>query len=807
MIIPKSARFGVLAAPLAALISCASDGSAAGPGASSASAETGAASQAITDTRARTSTRVAAGGHHSCVVDDQARVYCWGQNSDGQLGVDPAVTPSSTTPVLVPGLQHVLQVSAGDRHTCAVAADGQVWCWGANDRGQLGNGSATPAFVYVPSLIVGVFGVSGRYVQVAAGGQHTCAIRDVSGATTGTGGDVRCWGRGTEGQLGDGGGVDRYSPVTASFSYTGQVIDLAAGATHSCAVRYDGAFTCWGSNTDGELGDGTTTPALSPSFLPNPNLSGHVTDITAGDHFSCAVVDGGRVACWGRGTSGQLSTYYPLFGTPTSSLVPVYGAVQHAVSVSAGATHGCATLVDGGVTCWGANGSGQLGATAVRRLRGPVSAQLGDQRAVEVAAGGAHTCAAISNGTLRCWGDNAAGQVGNGSTTTPLPLPTSVATVTGASRQTTLASGYAHACAIRGDGFSECWGYNFSQQAGGPSTSGNVVATSQQTLVASRLRDIATGRFHSCGVTDTGDGVCWGRNVEGQLGNGASGAGTSTAPSTVTGVSQLVGIATGDAFSCGLRFDGAVYCWGDNSYGQLGNGSTASSPTPLAVTLPGPARKVVARTNGACALVAASPSVYCWGYGYMGDGATNASSVTSTPVGVVSAVAGVATNLDGAIDLAHGDRFACAITADGAVWCWGINSSGQLGVGTTIQANYAVQLPTSSIADVRGIATGANHTCAIRADGSLWCWGDNSYEELGLGGAPGGGSYGNQLSPMLVPPSTVASGVRQVTAGDGFTCAAMADQTVRCWGRNDHSQCGNTVAVLTPLAFPVVDFP
>jgi len=748
--------------------------------------------------RARTSTRITNGLSHSCAVNDAAQVYCWGQNYYGQLGVDPALVPKSNVPVLVPGLAQVVQISAGYNHTCALSADGQISCWGSNNRGQLGFNNPSTGVFFTPSTIVGFSAANARFVQVAAGGEHTCAVRDLTGII-GSGNSLYCWGRGTEGQLGDGLSTDHPAPTDILFRFA---IDLAAGATHTCAVSAGGWFTCWGSNGEGELGDGTTTPQTSVPINANP--FGPVADISAGDRFTCATLLDGHVACWGRGSEGQLGT-----SSWTSSLVPVMNSANGAVSISAGRAHACVNHADGRVSCWGLNYDGQIGNGTVTNQKDPVNVYFGDEVfAVEVSAGAADTCISLLSGAVKCWGANRFGEVGDGNYAFPVLSPTAVVSLKGVNRQTTLASGYRHACAIRGDGFAECWGNNSFQQTGAPTTTGIWVTTAQPVQIKARLRDVDAGSYHSCGITDRGKVICWGRNLEGQLGNGASGTGASTAPSTVTTISQITGIATGKTFTCAVSVDGTVYCWGDNSRGQLGNGSISPlpTPTPVAAMVPGRARKVVARGDGACALVDSAPaSVYCWGHGFMGDGVTGMTSDSPTPVAVqFDPLSKVGAGLiNSTMDIAHGDGFACVIEADGTTWCWGINFNGQLGLGSTTPSAYATPLSTTTgdTDNMRAIAAGATHTCGLRADGSLWCWGDNAFEELGVGTGP------NQLSPVLVPAASLPGGVRQITAGDGFTCAAMADQSIRCWGNNYHYQCGNTGPVVAPLPVPVMNFP
>jgi cysteine-rich repeat protein len=280
-------------------------------------------------------------GHgFTCALESPEAVKCWGRNDLGQLGSGD--TTASPTPVTVQGLPSgaVMALAVGGSHACAVLESGEAWCWGANDRGQLGAAEpeASPLPVMVGSLI-------GSVRSLAAGESHTCGALD--------GGYIQCWGSNDFGQLGNGTLEGGYRPDEVEGLEAPGLI-VAAGLSHSCALLADGRVMCWGRNAEGQLGNGTTED--SHAAVGVAGLSGTAIDLEAGGH-TCAVLSGGGVYCWGNNGQGQLGD-----GSTTSRPSPVAVAdLEEGVAVSAGEAHTCAFIAGGGLFCWGSNASGQLG--------------------------------------------------------------------------------------------------------------------------------------------------------------------------------------------------------------------------------------------------------------------------------------------------------------------------------------------------------------------------------------------------------------------------------------------------------------
>ncbi len=346
------------------------------------------------------------------------------------------------------------------------------------------------------------------------------------------------------------------SDATAGVTGLSGAAQVTGGSHHTCARLSSGQVRCWGDNSSGQLGNGTTTS--SPSVVSVTGMSG-VTQITAGAHHTCALVASGQVRCWGDSRFGQLGN-----GTTTNSatLTSVTG-LSGVSQITAGAHHTCALLSAGQVRCWGRNDSGQLG-NGTTTNSSTLASVTGLTRVTQIRAGGSHTCAIVSGGQVRCWGRNNSGQLGNGTTTSSSTLTS----VVGLSGVTQLTAGAEHTCALVAGGQARCWGNNDVGQIGNGTRSDTAVASAVTGL--SGATNLTAGHSHSCALVAGGQARCWGHNTFGQLGNG------TTSPTTLTGVTGLSGatqFTAGDGHTCALVAGGQARCWGDNSHGQLGNGT------------------------------------------------------------------------------------------------------------------------------------------------------------------------------------------------------------------------------------------
>lgn len=376
-------------------------------------------------------------------------------------------------------------IASGSYHNCALAPNGTVRCWGDNSAAQLGVGTnaARSAPVQVAGLGAGV-------QMVAAKGDFTCALTAA--------GAVKCWGINLNGQLGDGTTVLRRTPVAVAGLGSG-VQAIAAANAHACALTSAGAVLCWGANSHGQLGDGTTTQRLTP--VPVAGLGSGVHAISAGGDHTCAVTTGGAVFCWGANNVGQVGD-----GTIVERTTPVLvsGEGSGVQAIALGYYHSCALSTAGAVSCWGYNAVGALGdgtngdASHVRLTSVPVVGLASGVR--EIAAGYEHSCAATTAGAMLCWGWNVHGQLGDNTTTDRLtPVP-----VTGlSSGVVAMSGGVFHTCALGAAGAAYCWGANNLMQLGDGTTTERLTPVS--VLFRSALN---TSDFNGDGFSD----ILW-RNI------------------------------------------------------------------------------------------------------------------------------------------------------------------------------------------------------------------------------------------------------------------------------------------------------
>jgi len=386
--------------------------------------------------------------------------------------------------------------------------------------------------------------------------------------------------------------------------------------TFSRGIGSNGSTVSSGSGTFTVTFDGPVALASSVQKLAIQSVT-HAPFFKAidlGDH-SCLVSDSGGVKCWGSG--GALGN-----NSDSNSYVPVSvtGLSSGVVAIANGSYHSCVVLDSGGVKCWGYNNAGQLGdGTTTNRLT-PVSVSGLNSGVKAISAGEQHTCALLNSGEVKCWGGNNFGQIGDNSTTTRL----SATTVNGlSSGVASISLGTFTTCAVLINGGAKCWGYNLWGQLGNGSTTNSSVPVNVSGL-SSGVRLIAAGTFHTCAILDSGGVKCWGDDTNGALGSGYSGS--SSTPVSVSGLSSgVVEIASGSNHSCAILNSGAVKCWGANGNGNLGDGTTTNRSTPTSVTgLNSDASSIATGINYSCAIYK-DIEVKCWGdntRGKLGDGTT-----------------------------------------------------------------------------------------------------------------------------------------------------------------------------------------
>jgi len=334
-----------------------------------------------------------------------------------------------------------------------------------------------------------------------------------------------------------------------------------------------------------------------------------------------------------------------------------------------------------------------------------------------------------------------------------------------------IAAGYQHTCVLTSVDGVKCWGSNQNGQLGnGTTTDAPVSGGVQVSGLASGVIAIAAGGSHTCALLSAGGVRCWGSNEHGELGD-ASNA-DSSVPVDVLGLaSGVTAITAGWAHTCALTSVGGVKCWGQNTYGGLGNGTKADSSVPVDVDgLGSGVTAISAGTLHTCAL-SSGGGVSCWGYGQSDDQAVFTSEVPVEVPGLASGITAIAATLDRT----------CALSSGGGVTCWGPNYAPPS--GETLPDRFVPVDLSRLSGEVVAIAPGENHTCVLTNRGTVACWGDNSYGQLG--------HLRTTTEAVPVEVKGLASGVTAIAVGGMHTCAVTSDDEVRCWGSNGHGQLGS----------------
>ncbi|MDC0711776.1 RCC1 repeat-containing protein [Stigmatella sp. ncwal1] len=669
-----------------------------------------------------------------------------------------------------------VRLAGGSAHSLAIRQDGTVWAWGYNAYGQIGDGTATSR-----ASPVQVSGLTGA-VSVAAGTNYSLALK--------SDGTVWGWGYNRYGNLGDNTTTNRSTPVQV-LSLSG-VISIASSIYNyqSFAVKSDGTVWAWGYNGDGALGDNSTTVRYTPVQVKQ-SVGGVVSALTdvvaidAGVNHTLALKSNGTVWAWGSNASGQIGN-----GTLANQLAAVQVVnLFDAVAISAGTDYSLALKADGTVVAWGVNTNGQLGTGSTTNSASPLSVS-GLNNIKSISAGGFHSIALKSDGTAAAWGRNTYGQLGNGSTTNAL-VPVPVSNVTGA---TAISAGYYHSHASSGaNGVIWGWGYNANGEVGDNSGANRSVPV--VTLLTSGIQGVAGGDQHSLYVKWDGTVWAWGANTYGTLGDGTPLRRLTPVPvkgpSGTGTLSGIVAVAAGTNYSLALASNGTVYAWGQNYYGQLGDGTTTNRNLPSQV--PG-VSGIVAIAAGATHALALrfDGKVYAWGRNHLGQLGDEAvlDRVHATQVHY----------LDNVVAIAAGASHSVAVQQNGTVYAWGSGSDGQLcdsNAGTDYFSPVISQIP--NIVGGVSVAAGTSHTLLLDVAGKAWGCGDNQYGQLG------DGTTVDRSEPTAILLAGAGNSVRLV-AGGNTSALVSTIGTVYAWGHNGHGQLGDGTTVSKSLTTQVPSF-
>ena len=605
-------------------------------------------------------------------------------------------------------------------------------------------------------------------------------------------------------------------PVT--YIYIVGNYTLATTNSASAYVKSDGTVWTWGSNTYGELGDGSTTPRSTALQISGLN---EIHTIVAGSNHFLALKNDGTVWAWGYNGSGQLGD-----GTTTNRRSPVQVPnLTDVIAIAAGSGYTVALKSDGTVWAWGLANNGRLGNGVTSGVfSSPVQVTgLTGVVAISASSNGATTLALKSDGTVWGWGDGSRAQLGSGGASdNPVPIQ-----VNGLSGIRAISMGTEHGLAVKQDGTLWAWGNNGYGQLG----DGTNDTRYTPIQITDGIKGISAGRNSSMAIKTDGTVWTWGDNYFGQLGDGTTTLRLS--PVKINGLANVTAVAMGYNHALAMTSGGTVWAWGNNSYGQLGNGTTTNSSTPVAmvenmapvVTLVAPTGTQANPTvvnieqpsiswqqNDASLTVFTAFQVQILsesGTMVLDSGVIDQNTTSNSGSWTVSSVLPVNQKLqvkvrvsDGVVwsewspvgwmlvspslttvpGVAAGGSYSLALKADGTVWAWGENSYGQLGDGTTTSRTTAIQIP--GLSEIVQVSVGGGHSVALKNDGTVWTWGYNGSGQLG------DGTTTNRRSPVQVPNLT---DVIAIAAGSGYTVALKSDGTVWAWGLANNGRLGNGV--------------
>jgi alpha-tubulin suppressor-like RCC1 family protein len=727
-----------------------------------------------------------------------------------------SISLSFTNPREV-GILDARQLTIGFAHTCALLNDKSIKCWGYGGSGQLGNGSIENAITSVS-----VLGIS-TATQVTSGGYHTCALLEDK--------SIKCWGGGGSGQLGNGSIENAITPVSVLGIST--ATQVTAGEYHTCALLEDKSIKCWGHGGDGRLGNGSIENAITPVSVSGISTA---TQVSAGHLHTCALLEDKSIKCWGYGNHGQLGndSFTPRY-TPDN----VFG-ISTATHLDAGGLHTCAVLEDTSIMCWGMDHKGQIGTQFGRQNEMTPAKVFGISDAVKVTAGKSHTCAQISDGSVRCWGSNDHGQLGVGSRNSS-DTPVYVSAISNAAQ---IVAGEMNTCALVD--VVKCWGSN---NYGNLGVNENVQLLSRDSPVdvfgdlvsvekyraewspdGSSWQSLETGSTNVV-ITGLNAATTYQVRVSAYTGSGWSQPSPTTnmrtsnvpnAPSDLTQSSikpSSVDLTWSASEADDLSVDNYKVEWSLDglSWQSLETTVTSATITGLSggtsykvrvsaysVAGWGEASSVIdvvttARPSAPVGVFQTAKNASSAEFQILMSGdivgmksATQLDASTSShtcalmedkTIGCWSSIGTIPVSVSGitsAIQISQGAGHTCALLEDKSLKCWGENSANQLGNATGEFSHIPVAV--QGIMNATQVAAGSSHTCALLEDKTIKCWGFGGYGQLGHGS-----NYDSDTPVSVIGISNAT----QVAAGSTHTCALLEDKTIKCWGRGQSGILGS----------------
>lgn len=581
---------------------------------------------------------IAAGEGSTCALraaSVASRMFCWGSNYQGSAGHAP-VDVAVLAPTEIEGGEDVWStVTMGTTTACGLRNDGSIGCFGGGWDYALGDGTnadRTAAGAVAPPP-------GQTWVHVAQEGYGACATTNL--------GELWCWGSNGFGQAGVDPAVTSAVQLPTRVGADSNWATVARGNALSCATRFTGTASCFGASLYGERGDGIASN--EPAWVPVDVVG--ATKMSLGHHVSWFLTSAGEALCVGRNAEGQCGA--GIIGSKATAAVVATGVRATPGSLALGDAYSLVLTPGGGLRGAGQNDRGQLFDGTVRKRASFLDTGTGTFAAVS--AGSVAACGRRADGSVLCWGGDDNGQLGGGAgDQTPGPV-----TLTGTFSDVSVGGGTA--CAVSTGGALSCWGYRL--YAGSSFVIDEAPTTAD---VATDWASVSVGLQHGCGLKSNGAAFCFGIAGQGTLGEGSTGYSQRLTPREVSGGRTFTQVVAGQNSSCAIEAGtGAGYCWGSNDHGQLGDGGTSPSATPVATIDAGPWSRLAMGEDTVCG-VKVSGDLLCWGR----------DPRTQLPFGGLTPIAA------GAIDVEIGRFHVCMLDGSGALSCLGDNAEGQHGDGT-----------------------------------------------------------------------------------------------------------------------------
>jgi alpha-tubulin suppressor-like RCC1 family protein len=693
-------------------------------------------------------------------IKTDGTLWSWGYGDFGELGDGTAYTRSS--PVQVFGCAtNWRSICVGRSSSIAIKTDGTIWTWGQNSKGELGNGTT----------------VSRCSPGTVSGGGNTWCFASSSSwfanSAVKTDGTLWTWGFNGSGSLGDlTAFTSRSSPGTTSGEFSNcNWCQISLGYEHSSSIRTDGTLWTWGCNGTGALGNNSIIGRSSPGTVVEDPVWCQVSGSYVN---SSGIKSNGTLWTWGCNNCGLLGN-----GTTVSRCSPgtVAGGGTTWCQVSETSYfHTAAIKTDGTLWTWGRNDLGRLGDGTTVNRSSPGTIAGGGTNWCQVSSGFDHTAAIKTDGTLWTWGRNYAGVLGDGTTVNRSSPGT---TSGGGINWCLVSSGRYMTSAVKTDGTLWTWGFNYAGRLG----TGTTINRSSPGTTAGCGNTwccVYDGYGSVLAIKTDGTLWTWGCNASGRLGDGTTIPRSS--PGTVAGGGTTwCQVSSGFDSAIAVKTDGTLWTWGYNDKGHLGDGTTVSRSSPGTIAGGGTTWCKVGSGISHSLAIKTNGSLWSWGYnnrGELGDGTT----VSRRSPGTIVSGSGYSW-----CQVSSGQKHTVAIKCNGTLWTWGCNIRGQLGTGTTV--NRSSPGTTSGCGtNWCQVIAGYSFSAAIKTDGTLWTWGANNIGQLGNGT---GGLGICRSSPGTVAGGGTTwcqvTGMFPLTSGFDTVAAVKTDGTLWTWGQNSAS--------------------